>query len=259
MNIKNEFNENSNIYEKRRKRFMKEFKVVKCLENGKVNEFVVFADGSRKKIIQVDEQYGKYFEVENELNAKCKTFSGRIKDAVDTIKAGNGDCIKSMQTFGRHDKVVYFLDRTIGEKLRQKFLNGWSDAKFGWAIECGNKNSFSGYSMLNSKMEKISAFNEDDKPMVFNTEEAAKQYAEGMIERARYYTKRMVNGLASVTEATEKEKIVDKTIDEINEYAGTKFSVLLDFVDDMLTDDCKLKPSGCSLDNMGYKIVQCII
>ena len=113
--------------------------------------------------------------------------------------------------------------------------------------------------MLNSKMEKISAFNEDDKPMVFNTEEAAKRYVEGMIERARYYTKRMVNGLASVTEATEKEKIVDKTIDEINEYAGTKFSVLLDFVDDMLTDDCKLKSSGCSLDNMGYEIVQCVI
>lgn len=238
---------------------MKEFKVVKCLENGKVNEFAVFADGSRKKMIQTDEQYGKYFEVDNELNTECKTFSGRIKDAVDTIKAGNGDCIKSMQVFGRHDKVVYFLDRTIGEKIRQKSLNGWKDTKFGWAIECGNKNSFFGYSMLNSKMEKISAFDEDDKPMLFNTEEAAKRYAEGMVERARYYAKRMVNELASVTEATEKEKIVDETIDEINEYAGTKFSVLLDFVNDMLTDDCKLKSSGCSLDNIGYKIVQCII
>lgn len=104
---------------------MKEFRVAKCLIDGKVNEYAIFADGSRKKKIQVDEQYGKYFEVDNELNTDCKSclrfsFSGRIKDAVDMIKSGNGDCIKSVQMVGRHDSVLYFLDRTIGEKLREK-------------------------------------------------------------------------------------------------------------------------------------------
>lgn len=108
---------------------MKEFRVAKCLIDGKVNEYAIFADGSRKKKIQVDEQYGKYFEVDNELNTDCKSclrfsFSGRIKDAVDMIKSGNGDCIKSVQMVGRHDSVLYFLDRTIGEKLREKSLDG---------------------------------------------------------------------------------------------------------------------------------------
>lgn len=242
---------------------MKDFRVAKCLENGKVNEYAIFTDGSRKKMIQADEQYGKYFEVDNELNTNYKSclrfsFSGRIKDAVDMIKSGNGDCIKSIQLFGRHDSVVYFLDRTIGEELRKKSLDGWKDAEFGWAIECGNKNSFSGYSMLNKKMERISMFDEERKPMTFDTEEDAKRYVEGLIERAKYYAKRLANKLANVLEE-ERDRIIDETIREIDEYAGTKFSILSDFAFDMLTGDCKLKSSECNLDEMGYKIVQCII
>lgn len=255
---------------------MKEFRVAKCLVDGKVNEYAIFADGSRKKMIQIDEQYGKYFEVDNELNTNRKSFlrfsfSGRIKDAVDTIKSGNGDCIKSIQLFGRHDSVVYFLDRTIGEELRKKSLNGWKDTKFGWAIECGSKNSYSGYSMLNEKMEKISEFDKDRNPMTFNTEEAAKLYLEGLIERAKYYAERLVNNLANVSEQEERNRIIAETIKEINEYAQTKFSVLLDFTFDMidskakrnifssLTAEDKLKSFECHFDKMGYEIVQCII
>ena len=243
---------------------MKDFRVARCLENGKVDEYAIFADGSRKKKIQVDEQYGKYFEVDNELNTNYKSclrfsFSGRIKDAVDMIKSGNGDCIKSIQLFGRHDSVIYFLDRTIGEELRQKSLDGWKDTKFGWAIECGNKNSFSGYSMLNAKMERISVFDEERKPMVFDTEEVAKRYVEDLIERAKYYAKRLANKITNVLDEEERNKIIDEAISEIDEYAGTKFSILSDFAFDMLTGDCKLKSLECDLDEMGYKIVQCII
>ena len=243
---------------------MKDFRVARCLENGKVDEYAIFADGSRKKKIQVDEQYGKYFEVDNELNTNYKSclrfsFSGRIKDAVDMIKSGNGDCIKSVQMVGRHDSVLYFLDRTIGEKLRQKFLDGWKDTKFGWAIECGNKNSLSGYSMLNKKMERISMLDEERKPMTFDTEEDAKRYVEGLIERAKYYAKRLANNLTNVSEEEERNRIIDETIREINEYAGAKFSILSDFTCDMLTGDCKLKSSECNLNNMGYNVIQCII
>lgn len=243
---------------------MKEFRIAKCLENGKVNEYAIFADGSRKKMIQIDEQYGKYFEVDNELNTNYKSylrfsFSGRIKDAVDMIKSGNGDCIKTIQLFGRYDSLVYFLDRTIGEELRKKSLNGWENTKFGWAIECGNKNSFSGYSMLNKKMEKISMFDEECKPMTFDTEESAKQYVEGLIERAKYYAKRLANKLVNISEKEERNRIINETIREIDKYAGTKFSILLDFAFDMLTDDCELKSFECNLDKMGYEIVQCVI
>lgn len=54
------------------------------------------------------------------------------------------------------------------------------------------------------------------------------------------------------------ESIIDKTLKDIEEFTGTKFSVLKDFVYDMLTGDCKLKSSECTLDEYGYKIIQCI-
>ncbi len=247
-----------------RKNNMKEFRVAKCLVNGSIDEYAIFADDSRKKIIQTDKQYGKYFEVDNELNTNLTSclrfsFSGRIKDAVDMIKDGNGDCIKSTQIFGRHDKVVYFLNRTIGEELRKKTLDGWKDTKFGWAIECGNKNSFSGYTMLNKKMERISVFDDENKLMTFDTEEAAKEYVDGLVERAKYYAKRLANRLTNIEEEKERDNLIDEAINEIDEYTGTKFSILSDFTFDMLTGDCELKSFECKLDNIGYNIVQCII
>lgn len=243
---------------------MKKFRVAKCLVDGKVNEYAIFADGSRKKIIQTDKQYGKYFEVDNELNTDCKSFlrfsySGRIKDAVEMIRNGNGDCISSMKAIGRIDKVLYFLDRQIGEELRKKSLEGWKDTKFGWAIECGNKNSFSGYSMLNKKNEPISVFDKDRSPVVFDTKESANEYVEYLIERSKYYAKRLVNNLCGITDEKERDKIIDNAIDEIENDTKTKLSIISDFTFDMLTGDCKLKSFECNLDKMGYEIVQCII
>lgn len=243
---------------------MKNFRIAKCLDNNGINEYAIFEDGSRKKLIQNDEQYGKYFEVDNELNDEYKSFmrfsfSGRIKDAVDMIRSGNGDCIKSYNLFGRVDKVVYFIDRKIGEELRQKFLEGWKDTKFGWAIECGNKNSFSGYSMLNKKTERISAFDEERTPISFTSKEEAARYVEDLIERARYYAKRLANKLSGVESEAERDSIIYATMDEIEEYVGTKFSIIQDFAFDMLTGDCELKTFDCNLDEMGYKVIQCIV
>lgn len=243
---------------------MKEFRVAKCLDNNGIHEYAIFADGSRKKLIQNDEQYGKYFEVDNELNTDCNTFmrfsfSGRIKDAVDMIRKGNGDCIQSVKLFGRVDKVIYFLDRKVGEELRQKSLDGWKDTRFGWAIECGYKCSFAGYSMLNKKNERISAFDKENIPMTFDSKEVANEYAEYLVDKARYYAKRLANNISGIEDKTEQERIIDVAIDEIEEETGTKFGIIMDFTFDMLTGDYKLKSFECNLDEMGYKIVQCIV
>lgn len=243
---------------------MKEFRVAKCLDNNGIHEYAIFADGSRKKVIQNDEHYGKYFEVDNELNTDCKTclrfsYSGRVKDAVDMIRNGNGDCIQSSHFFGRIDKVIYFLDRKVGEELRQKSLDGWKDTKFGWAIECGNKSSFSGYSMLNKKNERISAFDEERTPMTFDSKESANEYTGYLVDKARYYAKRLANKISGIEDKTEREKIIDATIDEIEEETGTKFGIIMDFTFDMLTGDCQLKNFECNLDEMGYKVVQYIV
>lgn len=129
---------------------MKEFRIAKCLnKSGKIAEYAIFADGSRRRSIQVDEAYGQYFEVDNELNEETQmtlrrlSYIGRIKDAVDMIKNGNGDCIKSTNIFGSEIiKVVYFVDRKVGDELRKKSLDGWKDTEFGYGIEYGYKGGF---------------------------------------------------------------------------------------------------------------------
>lgn len=243
---------------------MKEFRIARCLGNDGVQEYAIFTDGSRKKRIQINKQYGKYFEVDNELNMDCDTclrysFSGRIKDAVDTIKNENGDCIEQVNFFGKHEKVLYFVDRKVGEELRKKTLDGWKDVKFAWAVECGYKNSFSGYSQINQKGEKISIFNEDRTVKTFDTKDKAEEYVKSLMEMATYYAKRLTNAYQNTKGKEEKNNIIDQTIKDIEKYTGTKFSVLRDFVYDMLTEDCKLKSSECTLDEYGYKIIQCIV
>lgn len=242
---------------------MKEFRIAKCLGNDGVKEYAIFADGSRKKRIQIDEQYGKYFEVDNELSMDCNTclrysFSGRIKDAIDTIKSGNGDCIKQINLFGKHDRVLYFLDRKVGEELRQKSLEGWKDTKFAWTVECGNKNSFSGYSPINQKGERISIFDEERTVKTFDTKDKAEEYVKGLMERAAYYAKRLANAYQNAKEKEEKNNVIDQTIKDIEAFTGSRFSILSDFVFDMLTGECELKTYDCVLDEYGYKIVQCI-
>lgn len=245
---------------------MKEFRIARCLDDaGIIREYAIFADGSKKKHIETHDQYGKFFTVDNELNTDGNisflrhSFTGRIKDAVDTIRNGDGDCIVSYNLFGRVDKVLYFIDREIGEKLRQQSVEGWKDTKFGWAIECGNKNSFGGYSMLNTKSERVSVFDEDKSPITFDTKDDAEKHIQGLIERARYYAKRLVNNLHGVEDQEERGRILDEVLDEIVQYTGTNFSVIDSFTFDMLTGKFELKSSECSLDEWGYRVIQCII
>lgn len=243
---------------------MKDFRIAKCLGNNGVQEYAIFTDGSRKKLIQNDEQYGKYFEIDNELNTDCNTylkysFSGRIKDAIDTIKSGSGDCIKQVDFFGKHDKVLYFIDRKVGEELRAKSIEGWKDTKLAWTVECGNKNSFSGYAPINLKGERISMFNEDRTVKTFATKDEAEEYVKGLLEKAACYAKRLAEDYAKARDKEERDSAIDNTIKDIEEFSGSQFSVLSDFTFDMLTGDCKLKSSECTLDEYGYKVIQCIV
>ena len=80
-----------------------------------------------------------------------------------------------------------------------------------------------------------------------------------MIERARYYAKRLANKLHGVESDAERDSIIYATMDEIEEYTGTKFSIISDFTFDMLTGNCEPKSSEYSLDEMGYKVIQYII
>lgn len=133
---------------------MKEFRVAKCLsDDGKrIRKHAIFKDGSRKKPIHEDEEGREYFEVDNWIDSDPEliefnyysrmadkmrlTFSGRISDAVESIRRGYGDviCVKNLPFGIRTEKVLYFLDREYGENLRQKSLEGWKDTIFKYSL-----------------------------------------------------------------------------------------------------------------------------
>lgn len=240
---------------------MKNFKVVKCLKNGEIVKYAVFEDGSRKKRIQTDSQNREYFYVDNELNTNVSTFmkysfSGRIKDAVDMIKLGNGDCIKHTDILGLSDSVLYFLDRKIGEEYRKQSIDGWKDTKFEWTIEVGNKNSFYPYLSLNKNLEQISLWNADTTPLTFDSEESALEKIHEIIQIAHNYAIEILEKMNEETDEKKKEEAFNKAFDQIQEKIGER-SVLINLIYDFFDDD--LTEVHDELNHYGYKIVQCII
>lgn len=238
---------------------MKNFKVKKYLEEGKVVEYAVFEDEKKKKI-HTDKNYGKYFYVENTLNNDTKAifkrfFTGRITDAVQTIINGDGDCIKEENLFGSTIHVVYFLDRTIGEELRQKSIEGWKDTNFGWTIEFGCKNSFNPYSKINSKGNPLGWRDNHLSYITFSTEEEAEKQVNCYLENAR----KIATDLVIKNKNVSKKKNINEILNAFEE-KGELFSIVCEFVFDLLNEDTTdFKNPEKELTNYGFKVVQCII
>jgi hypothetical protein len=79
------------------------------------------------KTLEVKENFqGKYFLAPNYYSGQTPNytpaaFNYRIKDAIDTIKAGDGDeLIKSDDNI--YNSVAYYLNRAVGEQRRKSFL-----------------------------------------------------------------------------------------------------------------------------------------
>lgn len=243
---------------------MKEFRIAKCLDNGVVKEYAIFKDGSRRKRILTNNEYGKYFEVDNELNHDdptllSRSFNGRIKDAIDTIRNGNGDVVKSTKGFfgERMDSVVYFIDRKVGEEVRQRSIEGWKDTKFGWVITCGPKKSY--LRPINAKGETLSMFDPVSDRATFDTRDEAVSFIEGLIEKAKEYATDLSVKLNGVTDEETIQNIFNDMMDRVEADTNSKFNVIIDFVFDWLTPDhYELKTQDCDFE-MCYKIEQTII
>lgn len=248
----------------------KDYRIAKCLTDDGIKEFAIFTDGSRKSLIYEDEEGRKYFHVDNKLNTTGpnflrRSFTGRIKDAVETIRNDDGDCVM-MQTgiFGfKFVKVVRFVDREIGEQLRQKTLKGWVDTKFTWGIECGNKNSFSGYAMINRNGERVSPFETDEEkkvPMQFDSESDAQQYMDDTLEKAKKYAAELIENIIPCNGDNDKTlEVFDNFSKKMSEECNTPFPVIEDLMLDMLdTELSSFKNEDKSLDQWGYKIIQCV-
>lgn len=227
----------------------------------KGQEYVVFADGTNAPIHN-DEKYGKYIYIDNKLNKDDDRlfkilFTGRIKDAVETIRNGDGDVIKVGHVFGSAIEVVYFLDREIGEKLRQKSIKGWDNAKFGWIITCGNKDSMWGYSPLTNGYKTYSQFfDKETKPIIFDNRENAVKYIEKIISISKNYAYEYVEKAKDIADEEGKRQICIDMIHKINEDFNEKFNIIAYFATDMLDSDKMIPKNNFELDKYGYSIEQ---
>lgn len=102
---------------------------------------IQIGDDVIRRRIEADDKGYRFFYVPNLLNNPTSSklnriFTMRIKDAVETIRNGDGDALHVSNLFGTIN-VKYFLDRNYGSDLREIFLKGWEGVKFAYAIRYG--------------------------------------------------------------------------------------------------------------------------
>ena len=107
--------------------------------------------------ICTDDEGYEYYNVPNIYNYKIigeniilYSFSQMPMDMITTIRENDGDVI-NRGMFGT-EHVRRYLDREYGESLRQKSLEGWKDAKFGWGLVFSS-GGFGGSSLLSNNLE----------------------------------------------------------------------------------------------------------
>lgn len=148
---------------------------------------VRFPDIGEDYCTELDENGQRHFGVPNIIRPDSgegrihRLFIGRIKDAYEAIVQGHGDVIGTSQIFGplgfRSENVRKYIDREYGEALRQKTLEGWKDAVFGFNVVFGYNDSMQGPRPLCEDDTLFSPLaGEDQKIRFFETEEEAQKY-----------------------------------------------------------------------------------
>lgn len=202
----------------------------------------------------------EYIELRNHLNTDDEPpfnnfFSGRIKDAIETIKNGDGDALQVGLLFNNELlKVIHFINREFGEEIRKQSLEGWKDAKFGWVIKFGNKHSMKPYP-LNDKNEMCSPFDRDQ-PKIFSTREEANTHMVSLLDTAKTYAEKYSNMAVDKSE-DEIDKLQDDMLHELENDVGhcdTITSMAFDMLDDKLNIVNNFK-----LVNYYYKFEQYLI
>ena len=172
---------------------MKEFRVARCIDNSGeipvIKKYAIFKDGSRRLPIKTDDKGREYISVDNWIQSEPEmdefnngvlnkylkySFSGKPKDAIDSIRKGYGDVLSVIHLFGKIERVLYFLDREYGESLRQQTLSGWKDTKYGYVLYFD--------SIALNKNNGLRDFDRED--VFFNSSSDAIKFAEHIVTKS---------------------------------------------------------------------------
>lgn len=160
-------------------------------------EIAVLANGE-EKLIHLDENGNKYINIHNPFaenkSIAAKYYVRRIKDAVESVKQGFGDSAFIYKLCGTHINVRRYIDRTIGETHRKKFMKGWKDANFTYGISI-TSSSFDGIPIGKNLNPCIYNYDtcEYERPMMFSTEEEAENWLNNLKESCKRYVLKIKN------------------------------------------------------------------
>lgn len=158
-------------------------------DDGKESKRVKFEDGTDFFVNKTNEGM-EYFPVPNNIRYNPensllkKLFTNRIKDAVDTIKQGDGDFLIVRNLFGRTEIVYRFVDREYGENIRKQTIEGFKDAEFGYSLKFRYNKSISGYNFISKDKTILSVYDNQNNYIYFDTEEASENFKNEILNKA---------------------------------------------------------------------------
>lgn len=149
-----------------------------------------------QEYIYVNNSRGSSFEP---VGLFRKSFSHRPKDAVEAIRAGEGDFIEMTNLFGnRSEHVIRLLNREIGERARAETIKGFEDAEFIIALRMNIDRGWGQAYDIGENDSLINGMWSDWKlPRAFETEQAAYDYSQELRKRIK----------ETVAELTDEEKL----------------------------------------------------
>lgn len=175
-----------------------------CLEiDGELYTIQVLPDGGDKhpeltgqEFIYVHNNRGSKYEQHGLIR---KLFTGRPQDAVEAIRAGEGDLIQGSTFFGhRSEHVIRFLNREIGEKVRAEVIKGFEDAEFGICLRINFTEGWgSEYDIGEDDKLVNGKFQEKVRPKLFTSEDEAHSYAEKLSAEIVEIAKSLVDDQAA--------------------------------------------------------------
>ena len=205
------------------------------------------------RVIEIDKEGREYYYMPNFYNDD-KIFSDRPKDAIESIRAGYGDVISCGNIFGSTTtSVIRFVDRTIGEELRQKCIDGWKDTIFAYGIKFGYKNSISDGYVVDVD-DNLIILSDDKKVLYFKSEEDTQSYIDKMIKKAKYYSE-------EYNERVKRYKIPESDVSERYEKVYKPYVEKINKIIHFTTDSLLWRLFAAENENSEYycKVIQVII
>lgn len=225
---------------------MKGISAIVDLKDAYGTKLAIYEDGTSTEVF-TNSIGQEYVSVKNKKSPDG-SFSGRIRDAVEAVRAGEGDYITTLDLTLMGITVMSYLDRNVGEPIRKQSIDIWKDAYFNWCILVGFKGS-DRYVLVNKNGE----YAEDDTPVaVFPTEAKAKHFVNKMVRKAYSYAN-------EVYPLDEKDDFawdsVCAKIKEKEKNPNIMYQLVYDLVSERMTWKRMAK---LELNKMEFKIVQTV-